>query len=62
MENAEKRVRKGMQFSAWGSDWTVVRSERGRRGEERTVYVIERGDGHRETRSRSTVLAQMEVR
>lgn len=59
MNNAAKTVRKGMRFSAWGSQWTVVRSERGRRGEERTVYVIERADGHRETRSRSTVLAQV---
>lgn len=46
-----------------GSPYTVVRRERGRSGEDRTVYVIERrSDGHRETRNRSSLLRYVGTR
>lgn len=49
-------MKRGAQFVAWGSSWTLVRAERGRSGEPRTMYLIRRADGHEETRSRASVL------
>ena len=49
-------IKIGQMFRAWGSDWKVKARQRGRVREDRTMYVIERSDGHRETRCRSTLL------
>jgi hypothetical protein len=45
-------------FSAWGCRWRLIRIERGKRGEARTMYIIKReSDGHAEARARADVLA-----
>jgi hypothetical protein len=48
-----QQLRKG--FAAWGSRWRLVETQRGRQGEARTMYVLERHDGHREARARESV-------
>jgi hypothetical protein len=52
-------VKPGTVFRAWAQKWRLVRAERGRRGEARTMYLIRREDGHEETRARATVVAQI---
>ena len=57
MSKSNRRIYVGSTFSAWGRAWTVV--ERQTRAREGVMYVIEDAGGHREARTRDTLLAVM---
>ena len=50
-----KSIYVGSTFSAWGREWKVV--ERQTRAREGVMYVIEDAGGHREARTRDTLLS-----
>lgn len=52
-----RRIHIGQCIVIDGSPYHVIRRERGRVGEDRTVYVIQRAcDGHCERRSRTSLM------
>lgn len=55
MSKSNRRIYVGSTFSAWGRVWTVV--ERQTRAREGVMYVIEDAGGHREARTRDTLLS-----